>query len=134
VAGAVDDSTINIVVVIIIIINTLKLGAAVNLLPSIFTEYFEINLVIHSYNTRQLQDNHISSTRTVKCLKPLRHSGRRMWNSLPSKTKAINSFRSDTKLVKFSLLDMYVLFRCLSLSKLVLIVSSFSLSAFRRFH
>ena len=82
--------------------------ATFNLLPSNFLTYFQINSVVHSYNTRHLQDYHISSIRTAKRLKTLRHSGPRIWNSLPSKIKAINNFNSFTKSVKSSLLDVYV--------------------------
>jgi len=78
-----------------------------NLLPSSLVTYFQINSAVHSYNTRHLQDDHISSVRTAKRLKTLRHSGLRIWNSLPSKIKAINNFHSFTKSVKSSLLDAY---------------------------
>jgi len=63
-----------------------------NLLLSIFVECFQINSVVHSYNTVHLLDYHVLSTRTVKRLKSLRHSGPRIWNSLPSKSKTVNSF------------------------------------------
>jgi len=69
------------------------------------------------------------SSRTVKRLQSLIHSGPRVWNSLSSKTKAINSYRSFTKSVISSLLDMYIWFCCLSLSQLTLIISSFFLFA-----
>jgi len=82
--------------------------ATFNLLPTNFVTYFQINSVVHSYNTRHLQDYHISSIRTAKRLKTLRHSGPRIWISLPSKIKAINNFNSLTKSVKSSLLDVYV--------------------------
>lgn len=57
---------------------------------------------------RHLQDYHISSIRTAKRLKTLKHSGPRIWNSLPSEIKAINNFHSFTRSVKSSLLDVYV--------------------------
>jgi len=81
--------------------------ATFNLLPSNFVTYFQINSV-YSYNTRHLQDYHISAIRTAKRLKTLRHSGPRIWNSLPSEIKAINNFHSFTKSVKSSLLDVNV--------------------------
>ena len=49
--------------------------------------YFQINSAVHSYNTRYLQDYHISSIRTAKRLKTLRHSGPRILNSLPTELK-----------------------------------------------
>jgi len=58
-----------------------------NLLPSSLVTYFRINSAVHSYNIRHLQDYHISSIRTDKRLKTLRHSGPRIWNSLPLKLK-----------------------------------------------
>jgi len=79
-----------------------------NLLPSSLVTYFQINSAVHSYNTRHFQDYHISSVRTAKRLKTLRHSGPRIWNSLPSEIKAINNFHSFTRSVKSSLLDVYV--------------------------
>jgi len=79
-----------------------------NLLPSSLVAYFQINSAVHSYNTRHLQDYRISSIRTAKHLKTLRHSGPRIWNSLPSEIKTINNFHSFTKSVKSSLLDVYV--------------------------
>jgi len=79
-----------------------------NLLPSSLVTYFQINSAVHSYNTRHLQDYHISSIRTAKHLKTLRLSGPRIWNSLPSEIKAINNFHSFTRSVKSSLLDVYV--------------------------
>jgi len=75
-----------------------RLGAAqrepeINLLPSHFVTYFQINSAVHSYNTRHLQDYlNIPSIRTAKRLKTLRHSGPRIWNSLPSEIKAIIIF------------------------------------------
>ena len=78
-----------------------------NLLPSSLVTYFQINSAVHSYNTRHLQDYHISSIRTAKRLKHL-DSGPRIWNSLPSEIKAINNFHSFTRSVKSSLLDVYV--------------------------
>ena len=80
-----------------------------NLLPSSLVTYFQINSAVHSYNTRHLQDYHISSIRTAKRLKHL-DSGPRIWNSLPSEIKAINNCHSFTKSVKSSLLDVYVWF------------------------
>ena len=77
------------------------------LLPSNFVTYFQINSAVHFYNTRHLRDYHISSIRTAKRLKTLRHSGPLIWNSLPSEIRAINNFHSFTKLVKSSLLDVY---------------------------
>jgi len=56
-----------------------------------------------------------------------------MWNSLPSKIKAITSFRSFTKSVKASLLDTYLRFRCLSLRQVTIIISSFPFLAFSVF-
>jgi len=70
--------------------------ATFKLLPSNFVTYFQVNSVVHFYNTRHLQDLHISSIRPAKRLKTLRHSGPRIWNSLPSKVEAINNFNSFT--------------------------------------
>ena len=65
-----------------------KVRPTFNLLPSSLATYFQINSAVHSYNTRHLQDYHISSIRTAKRLKTLRHSGLRIWNSLyPLKLK-----------------------------------------------
>ena len=63
-----------------------------NLLPSSLVTFFQINSAVHSYNTRHLHDYHISSIRTAKRLKTLRHSGPRIWNSLPSEIKPIDNF------------------------------------------
>jgi len=79
-----------------------------NLLPSSLVTYFQINFAVHSYNMRHLQDYHISSVRTARRLKTLRHSRPCIWNSLPSEIKALNNFHSFTKSVKSSLLDVYV--------------------------
>jgi len=79
-----------------------------NLLPSSLVTYFQINSAVHSYNSRHLWDYNISSIRTAKRLKTLRHSGPRIWNSSPSEIKAINNFHLFTKSVKSSLLDVYV--------------------------
>ena len=49
-----------------------------NVLPTIFSDYFEFNFNIH-YNTRQCSDLHIN---TVKRSKSLRHNGPRIWNCL----------------------------------------------------
>ena len=61
-------------------VSQLMFKVTFNLLPSSLATYFQINSAVHSYNTRHLQDYHISSVRTAKCLKTLRysHSGPRM--------------------------------------------------------
>ena len=61
-------------------------------LPAAFHDLFTINMKVHDHNTRKKSDIHISSHRIVARRQSIKAYGTKLWNSLSSSLKNLNSF------------------------------------------
>jgi len=69
-----------------------------NLLPPIFTNYFQANESIHDHNTRTKSDIHIKITNNSYGSRSLKIRGSTMWNNLPIDLKcqmSTGNFKED---------------------------------------
>ena len=62
------------------------------LLPAAFHDIFTINMEVHDRNTRQKSDIHIISHRIVAKIQSIKVYGTKLWNSLSSSIKNLDSF------------------------------------------
>jgi len=94
-------------------INKLQTGcfmynAINNLLPSLFSGYFTLNINVHHYFTRQSKNIHQTSIRTSLRKFNIKNFGTSLWNSLPIMLKNKPSIHSFKAAYKQFLLSSYV--------------------------
>ena len=62
-------------------------------LPSYFNNYFKLNEMIHSHNTRTASNTFIAYKRTNYGKFSLKFRGAQIWNKLPKDLKLLKSYR-----------------------------------------
>ena len=63
-------------------------------LPSVFTEYFELNKSIHHHDTRQREHFRTYFVQSEIGKRAIKFKGSMLWNNLPTDIKTIKSFSS----------------------------------------
>ena len=76
-----------------------------NQLPKNLSDIFSANYQIHSYGTRQSDDCHLPRKSTTLGQHSLVFQGPKIWNSIDSKTRNINSFNVFKNIIKRSIID-----------------------------
>ena len=78
-----------------------------NQLPSSFQSLFTLNNTIHSYQTRNSQNFHLTNPKLIIAHKSIRHYGPDLWNNLPITTKSCTTLYSFKSTMKRILLSAY---------------------------
>ena len=78
-----------------------------NILPSNFNSMFTLNWQIHSYNTRNSDNFHLTNPRTTLSSKSIRHRGPDVWHSLSNEIKQCSFLSSFKKQLKTKLIAEY---------------------------
>ena len=63
-------------------------------LPNYFNNYFRLNEMIHSHNTRSASNIHIDFKRTNYGKFSLKYRGAQIWNEIPNNLKSTNSYHA----------------------------------------
>ena len=69
-------------------------------LPSYFTNYFKLNEMIHSHNTRTASNIYIDYKRTNYGKFSLEFRGAQIWNKLPKELKVLKTYSLFKKSAK----------------------------------
>jgi hypothetical protein len=70
------------------------------MLPEIFENVFLANSQLHSHNTRQSQNIHLSHVENKYGQLKIKHQGALIWNSLPIKIRKSQTVKNFGKKVK----------------------------------
>jgi len=69
------------------------------MLPLIFTSYFNENFLFHNYDTRSMNNLHLVRCNTSYGSKSVKYKDSNLWNQLPNDLiTSLNSFKSKLKL------------------------------------
>ncbi len=77
------------------------------ILPSIFENMFPVNCMIHTHNTRQSKNIHLSNPINKLGESLTRHQGAVLWNALPKEIRQVETIKTFTKKFKKHLLLNY---------------------------
>ena len=78
-----------------------------NLLPCHFNRMFTCNWQIHSHNTRNSENFHLTNPRTTQSSRSIRHRGPDIWHSLSKDTKQCSFLSTFKRKVKTQLIALY---------------------------
>jgi len=70
------------------------------MVPVIFSNSFMPNTEIHLYNTRSINNLHLSSINTLSGARCIKFKASQLWNNLPEKFKSsknVNTFKKQLK-------------------------------------
>ena len=69
-------------------------------LPIVFSNYFELNIDVHKYDTRESNDLHVTAINKNYGKRSIKHKSSILWNKLPNAVKGYSSIKSFNKRLK----------------------------------
>ena len=69
-------------------------------LPGVFSNYFEVNIDVHKYDTRGSKDLHVTAINKNYGKRSIKHKSSILWNKLANALKGYSSIKSFNKRLK----------------------------------
>jgi len=84
---------------------------SIHRLPSVFSNYFELNKNVHSHNTRRSKDLYVTAINKKFGKRCIKHKATTLWNQLPEVLKDRLSVRNCTGRLSLSAVNEHILVR-----------------------